>query len=124
MLTLTRMMLALVLSFVLVEAPVVNSRAYGAMISTQSAVSDLTIERDKITNFMARSDVKAQLIKLGVSEQEANLRIASLSDKEVKKLSTEIDNATAGGDIVIGLGALLLIILIVWLIADDDDDDD
>lgn len=117
---LIRFALALVLSFIFIESPIVNSRVYAGMITTHDTVASLTFKRDKIKNFVTRGEVKVQLTKLGVSEQEAVNRIATLSDSEVKKIASEIDQATAGGDIIIGLGALLLIILIVWLIVDND----
>lgn len=118
MLSFTRWTLALVLSFVLVELPVMKSQAHAAMITTTQAVDDLTTERDTINNFMARADVKEQLIKLGVDEKQVDARLASLSDKEVKKLAYEIDQATAGGDAVIGVLSLILLIILIFVLVD------
>lgn len=108
----TRTLLLFILSFVFIEAPIVKNQAFASMITTQEVVNDLTLERQAIADFMQREDVKQELVKLGVSEDEANRRIASLSDKEVKDLSTQINQAQAGGILV----AILLIVLIILVV--------
>lgn len=52
------------------------------------------------------------MLKLGLNPAEANSRVASLSDKEVKNLSERIDSAQAGG----WLGGLLVVVVLVLLI--------
>lgn len=93
--------------------------ANAAMISTGQAVSRLShdAERKKIAEFVNRSDVKTQLIKYGVNPAEASMRLASLSDKEVKNLSAQIDSSTAGGDPIVGVLSLVLIILLIIFLA-------
>lgn len=108
----TKILLFLVLSFVFIEMPLVQSKAYAGMISTQVAVEDLTKDRNQIKDFVQRDEVKKELIKYGVTADEAARRIASLSDKEVKDLSAQINHAQAGGILV----AILIIVLIIILI--------
>ncbi|HXH75511.1 MAG TPA: PA2779 family protein [Bacteriovoracaceae bacterium] len=115
---LVRMMLCLMISFTLVEIPIMKSQAYAGMISTTEAVADMSrADADKtMSQFLDRGDVKAQLVKMGVSPEEAGRRLAGLSDKEAKKLSTDIQTATLGGDIGGILILVLVIVLIIYLV--------
>jgi hypothetical protein len=117
----TRMLLCFMLSFCLVEIPLMksahaNSQQAG-MITTSMAIEDFnrTQEETNLNQFLARSDVKNQLVKLGVSPEEATRRLASLSDADMKKLSKDIDHHTAGGDITGLLIVVVLVLLIVYL---------
>lgn len=116
--TLVRMMLCLMISFTLVEFPIMKSHAQAGMISTGDALTEMARQdhQNKVQAFMSRDDVKAQFVKLGVSPEEAALRVASLNDKELKKLSSEIDNSTAGGDIGGVLVLVLIVVLIIYLV--------
>lgn len=116
---LTRIILCFVLSFVLTEAPVINNAYANVMVSTSQVVHDLAREQNqaKVMDFINRDDVKAKMISLGVSPQEASLRLASLSNTDLEKLSGEIDHAKAGGDFIIwGLTIVLLVVLIIYLV--------
>ena len=112
--TLVRILLCLVISFTLVELPVVKSAHASGMISTDQVIDHLSRAQDqqKVVEFMGRKEVKDQMIKLGVKPEEAKLRLASLSDGELRKMAGEIDKSTAGGD----LGGILVVVLIVILI--------
>jgi hypothetical protein len=106
------------ISFSLVEFPIMRSHAQAGMISTSEALTQMDRAQGErtVSEFLGRSDVKEQLVKLGVSPEEAGRRLASLSDAEVKKLSTDIDHATAGGDVTGILVVVLLVVLIIYLI--------
>jgi hypothetical protein len=108
-----RLILYLLISFTLIEAPVLKT-ANAGMISTAHLVEDMTRAQNqqKVIEFIERSEVKNQLISLGVSAEEASLRVAQLSDSELRQISGEIDNSMAGGDV----GGVLVIILVVLLI--------
>jgi hypothetical protein len=110
---LVRMMLCLMISFTLIQLPIIKS-AHAGMIATNEAVEIMTRaeSHQKVSTFMARQDVKEQLIKFGVSPEEANRRLAGLSDAEMRKLAKDIDQATIGGDV----GGILVLVLIVILI--------
>ena len=108
----SRLLIALMISFTLTELPVMKAQA--SLMTTQEAFSDYTrgTGESTIHNFMARSDVKDKLVELGVNPFDAQKRISSLSDKDVKKLNDEIQKATVAGDI----GGILVVVLIVILI--------
>lgn len=85
------------------------------MIPATNVVAELTRAQAmaNVQEFLKRSDVRNQLAKSGLSEKEAELRVASLSETELKQLSTQMDQARAGGDILV---AILLVVLIIFLI--------
>jgi hypothetical protein len=115
---LIRMLLCLVISFTLTEIPILRSHAYAGMISTGDAVTQMTRaqNQEKVVRFLTRDDVKNQMVKFGVSPEEATRRVASLSDAELKKVAGEIDHSTAGGDLTGILIVVLVVVLIIYLI--------
>lgn len=113
-----RMILFLVISFSLVEIPLMKAaHADTQMITTSVAIEDFnrTQEVANLDQFINRADVKEQLIKLGVSPEEASKRLASLSNDELKKLQSDIDQHTAGGDVVGVLVIVVLVLLVIYL---------
>ena len=109
---LSRLLLCFIISFTLIELPI--TKAHAGMISTTEAIAEMTRTQGEntVNAFLSRSDVKDQLVKLGVSPEEAQKRIASLSESEVKKLATDIEKAQIGGDV----GGILVVVLLVILI--------
>ena len=114
---LVRMLLCLMISFTLVELPILKGQAHAGMITTSAAVTEMSraeCERN-VSEFLNRTDVKDQMVKLGLSSEEATRRLASLSDKEVRKLSGDIEKAQVGGDVTGILVIVLIVILIIYL---------
>ncbi len=107
------------LSLLMSQAP--SAFAAGAaesasMIPTESVVDEMNREQlqQKVRDFVAREDVQKELMKNGVSKSDAEMRLASLSDYEMKQLSQQIDQAQAGG--VTGLlWVVVLVLLIIFL---------
>lgn len=109
----SRLILALMISFTLTEVPIMRAHAEG-LISTHQAVENFnrSLGETNIHKFLDRTDVQEKLQSLGYSAEDAQRRIASLSDNEVKRLNDDIQKATLGGDI----GGILVIVLLVILI--------
>jgi hypothetical protein len=91
-------------------------QAQAGMLPTDSVVASAAKER--VTTFLNRSDVRAQLESMGVNPADAKARVASLSDDEAAQLAAKIDNLPAGGDAAGALIGALLIVFIVLLITD------
>ena len=89
--------------------------AQPGMIPTHLVVAELsrTEALKKVHSFLNRSDVQQLLIERGLSAEEASLRVASLSEIELNQLSGQIEQARAGGDILV---AILIVVLIIFLI--------
>jgi len=85
--------------------------AQAGMLPTDSVVASPAKER--VTGFLNRSDVRAQLESMGVNPADAKARVATLTDDEATQLAAKIDNLPAGGD---GFGALVGALLIVFIV--------
>ncbi|MBA2403987.1 MAG: PA2779 family protein [Bdellovibrionales bacterium] len=110
---LVRMMLCLMISFSLTEFPIMQAQA--GMITTSEAISHMSRAEGErnVSEFLSRTDVKDQMVKLGVNPEEATRRLASLSDSEVRKLAGDIEKANAGGDGITGILVLVLVIILI-----------
>lgn len=64
---------------------------------------------DRLSELMSRSDVVAQLEKLGVNPEDAQTRVAALTDEEAVLFADQIESAPAGGII----GAILLVFFVL-----------
>jgi hypothetical protein len=109
----TRFFLFFLISFTLIEMPILKAQA--AMITTSEAVTEMSRAQGEkvVAQFLDRSDIQRKLVELGVDPVEAHKRLAGLSDHEVLKLSSDIDQATVGGNIV---GILILVLLVLGVI--------
>lgn len=104
--------------FFAVTGPVAGANA--ALVSTEDAVSQqaAAADRAKLMEILQRDDVRQQMTDLGVEPDEAEARIAAMSDQEVHQLAERVGDAPAGQG---ALGAVLgvaLFIFVVLLITD------
>ena len=84
------------------------------IIGTETLVEQqrLVDTQQKLREALGRDEVRAMLVKYGVSLEEADARVAALTQQEAQKLAAEFDNMPAGGDAVL----LLLIIILILLL--------
>jgi hypothetical protein len=87
--------------------------AQASMVSTSEAMSTQAgdANRDKVTAFLAREDVRTELQAQGVSSASAIDRVKAMSDAEVSQLASRVDQAPAGG--ILGLIFTVFIVLLV-----------
>ncbi|MHA1566949.1 MAG: PA2779 family protein [Alphaproteobacteria bacterium] len=95
--------------------------AIAGLVSTDQALATLSGDTDRATilSFLARQDIRAQMIELGVTPDEAATRVASLSDGELQNIAGRIDQVPAGeglGILVAGAGLIFIILLITDII--------
>ncbi|MDZ4084920.1 MAG: PA2779 family protein [Bdellovibrionales bacterium] len=85
------------------------------MIPTSTLIEELTKEqaRENISEFLNHSEVERQLLARGLTKEEATSRLAALSKSELNLIASQIDQAKAGGDILI---TILVVVLIIFLI--------
>lgn len=88
--------------------------ASAAIVGTREATAPagVTAERERVTSFFSRDDVRKSLEEHGVEPQAALDRVNALSDEEVQQLAARIDQAPAGGNIVGVLFAVFVILLV------------
>lgn len=85
-----------------------------AMISTEQAVAAHAAQqnRDKLAAALERPDVAAELERMGVDKNEAQARVAAMSDAEVAAMAGRVDSLPAGGDIL-GVIVFVFVLLLV-----------
>jgi hypothetical protein len=107
----------LIVAMTAVSVPLAPSHA--AMVGTDRLIDQMgQSPRDRLSVFLARQDVRAQLAELGVSPKEAEARIASLSDQEVEAIAGRIDTLPAGQGAVEAIVGAAVLVFIVLLITD------
>ena len=103
-------LLIVVFSMAAIQLP-----AHAALITTQELASQQAIdaERAQLSERLLRSDVKQELLRLGVAPETVEQRINSLSHGELAAMNGKLDQLPAGGD---GLGTVALVLLILILL--------
>jgi hypothetical protein len=84
--------------------------AQAGMLGTDAVVAPA--ERERIVSFLARDDVREQLQAQGVSQKQAQARVAALTDEEARQLAGQVDSLPAGGSV---LGVLLTVFLVLLI---------
>lgn len=79
--------------------------------------ADIETGRARVAAFLARDDVRGQLVLMGVSPEEAEGRVGAMSDAEVLQVAEKIDSLPAGqargGSIVLVLLLVIILILVI-----------
>ena len=70
----------------------------------------------EIRTLLARDDVKTQMLELGVDPADVKERVNALTDAELARLSTGMQDLPAGGDALEVIGILFLVLLILELV--------
>lgn len=111
----------LVAAMIYASAPLNSATA--AIVTTDQLVNLQAdaANRDKITDFLTRSDVQRQMTDLGVDPSEVELRVAALSNAEAHGVAGKIDEAPAGRGAVGGLLATAVVVFLVFVVTDVTD---
>jgi hypothetical protein len=117
-LNLTKKGVAIALSMQLVLATQAVTLAQAEMLGTDAAISKYTAmaNRSVLMDELQRDEVRNQIIELGVDPSEAEARLAALSDDEVSTILTQMENDSAGADIVGTLFTVFIILLVTDLL--------
>jgi hypothetical protein len=70
----------------------------------------------RVDAFLAREDVREQMIKLGADPAAAQARVAQLTESELLQLERHIEELPAGGNALAVIGAVFLVLLILELV--------
>lgn len=92
-----------------------QSATYADVVTTEQLAesSALEMKRNQLGTFMARADVRQQLLGFGVSEQAVDQRIDSLTDAEVLQIHDQIQDLPAGEGLLGGIIAIIVIFLLL-----------
>jgi hypothetical protein len=89
--------------------------AWAGIVGTADAVSATRQldHRGAVQRVLARADVRAQMVALGVNPAEVDGRIAALTDAELETLSRQIDSAPAGSGALVIVGIVFVVLMIL-----------
>jgi len=101
----------LILSFIFVQI----SPAFAGIVGTDSFLSEQSIQQDRenLRALMSRNEVRSLLSHNGLTVAQAQERVDSLTDKEVRQMAKQFDKLPAAGDawVVVLVIALVVVIL-------------
>ena len=105
---------AALLSILLALMPMLPAQA--AMIGNEQIVNQsLSVEtRDSLRQLFEQDTARQQLQAWGVSPDQINTRINSLTDAELARINRQVGDLNAGGNVL----GILLVIFIVFVITD------
>ncbi len=91
------------------------------MIGTDQVVASANAQanRDKVRDFVARTDVQKQMEVLGLTAANAKDRVDALTDEEVQRIAGNIDTLPAGASSSSGwwiAAGVIVIALIIWYV--------
>ena len=106
-----------VLQFILVSGLLPAARA--ALVPTQTLIESASADttRSQLQAMIARDDVRAELVRLGVDPASAENRLAALTAEELQQLQGHMQDMPAGGNGVLAvIGIVFLVLLILELV--------
>lgn len=114
---------ALVMTGVMIVTSLPVATAQAGMVTTNQIIDSNPADdqikapalapRERIEALLARADVRAEMIALGVDPAEAEARVAAMTETELAMLAGRLDQLPAGE----GIGTILIIVFIVFGLA-------
>ena len=89
---------------------------YAGMVGTDEVVAAAHTQsaRDKVRDFLGRTEVRNQLQSLGVSANSAQARVSAMTDTEVASIAGRIDSLPAGGMTGWAIAGIVIVIGLIW----------
>ncbi len=112
--------LAIPMAAVMLMMSVPIGAANAGLIGTEQVVAReaAEAERSLVLDFLARDDVRAGLIGLGVDPAQAAARVAGLSDAEIRDIAGRIGQLPAGQGVIGSIIGAALVVFLVLLVTD------
>ena len=106
--------IAIFLSILLALMPLLPAQA--AMIGNQQIINQNQSQqtRDSLQQLLDQDTARQQLQAWGVSPEQINSRIDSLTDAELARINQQLNDLNAGGSVL----GILLVIFLVFVITD------
>ena len=91
------------------------SVAQAGLVGTLQAVESHTRAQDLATvnAALARDEVRAKFVELGVNPATVDARVAALTDSELRTLVERMDGMPAGGDFLAIVGLVFVVLMIL-----------
>lgn len=92
----------------------IGNSAHAGMINSQSVIQhqQLQLDRQALISMVHEQGVQEQLIAQGISQEQAEQRINSMTAEELSAFNEALNNAPAGGSIL-GVAATLFIVFVI-----------
>ncbi|WP_407920108.1 PA2779 family protein [Halopseudomonas salegens] len=106
--------MAVILSVVFLLGSISAAYAQPGMIGTHEVVAEqqMNVDREALIAMLDEGAVKDKLASMGVSSEQVEQRINSLTTAELAEFNQQLDNAPAGAGVV-GIIALFLLVFII-----------
>ena len=98
--------------FIIGIAPRVDAGLVGSEITSLMQV-DRTAELENIQKFLETKAVSKRLEQFGYTQDEVQKRLTQLSDQQIHRIATKLDDLKIGGD---GAGIVIALLVIVVLV--------
>lgn len=91
--------------------------AQAAVIDTRTILAtEADSPKAEVQAFLAREEVREQMVALGVNPDDASNRVAALTDQELTLLQYHINDLPAGSSALALIGAVFLVLIILELV--------
>jgi hypothetical protein len=107
---------ALCLALLNLSSPPVARAAIVGTLQAVEAGSSRAADLSTVTSALARDQVRAQMLALGVDPVAVDARVARLTDAELRTLAERMDTLPAGGDALAIIGVVFLVLIILELV--------
>ena len=88
------------------------------MIGTDQVAASATAQanRDKVRDFVSRTDVQKQFEALGLTTANATERVNAMTQDEINRIAGKIDTLPAGADSSDGwwIAGIIVVAVIIW----------
>ncbi len=107
--------LALILNLIIAGFP---QSAFAGLVGTGTAIALEQNQQQQadVQAFLEREDVRQQLVDLGVTQEDAQARIALLTANELQNLNHQINTMPAGSGVLGVVGAVFVVLIILELV--------
>jgi hypothetical protein len=86
----------------------------GIVSSEQVIVQQQSIySKQQVLEMLNSGEVQDKLVSLGVSLEDAEMRIASMTDQEINQLNTQMNDMPAAAGGIVGVVVTVLVVLVV-----------
>lgn len=110
----TRRYLAIIMATLFMLTSMVSIHAQASMVGTHEVIASeqLSVDRDQLKSMLDDEAVQDKLASMGVSPEQVEQRINSLTADELAHFNAQLDEAPAGAG-VLGVIVLFLVIFII-----------
>ena len=92
--------------------------AQAGMIATDQVLANATnqVNRDKVRDFVSRTDVQKQFESLGLTASTAEERVNAMTQEEINRIAGKIDSLPAGASSSTGwiIAGVIIVAAIIW----------